>query len=282
MDVNNLIEMYKRGMYRLDNEMQLKLLDCGNKLHGYDIINRVLILEQSGDDYDLKDVRTKEEWYAIGRKVKNEKDAIYLLNPVRVKVYKDIESGNAVTYSDLSQDEIEMAIKLGMIAVDEETCFMEVIMCYSYENTYNYVKNSYTEYKNICFCELNNILNKLYGLKFTTTHVDNGIYVDANNPLHAIDIIGNEVARINSIKSVENFKVAFNSIIGIKSYTIGSIMSAEEFNEIYTVIDEITSQSKCNKEKYLYSGKIERKKIERAKKMIKILEATSIYVDLHN
>lgn len=280
MNINEIIESYRSRAYNLDIGTLERILRVDNKLSRYDVINRIIISEYNEKYGEIDDVRTAEEWYCIGRKVRNKERTIPIVNNIKNTVYIDKATGKKVTYNELSYEEINMALNLGLLEKDEKECYIEVLNGYSYDNTEEIMYNRYEKYQYIGFNEMKSILENIYAIKFTTMQgEESNIYISTSEPIRAIEIMAEETAKVAGIKDVVNFVYAFRSLCGAVGGDVNTNTTPEKINDIYEVIGKIVNKS-SNKEQPLYCIQADRDRIERAKKMIKVLEANSIHIEL--
>lgn len=103
-----------------------RIVNRDNNLSRFDILNRILIEIQYPDAYDI---RTAEEWVIDNRNVKNANNGINILLPVYSHKYVDSETGNEINPSDLTLDELNAAVKYGVIHREdilETTCIKKL------------------------------------------------------------------------------------------------------------------------------------------------------------
>lgn len=115
-----------------------------NNLSRFDIINRILIEIQCPDAYDI---RTAEEWIIDNRNVKNENNGINIILPVYSHKYIDSETGNEINSNDLTLDELNAAVRHGVIHREdalETTCIKKL---YDIRQTVSLDESKYTVVK---------------------------------------------------------------------------------------------------------------------------------------
>lgn len=83
-----------------------------NNLGRFDILNRMLIEIQSNNAYD---VRTADEWELEGRSIKKGAKPIYIVIPMYTHKYIDKNNDKEVKSDDLTLDEVNAALKYGLI-----------------------------------------------------------------------------------------------------------------------------------------------------------------------
>lgn len=97
-----------------------------NNLGRFDIVNRILIEIQCQNAYDI---RTADEWVLSGREVKNNTKGIHILLPMYKHCYIDTETGEEVRNGELTPDELNAAIRYGIVNRNdsiETTCIKTV------------------------------------------------------------------------------------------------------------------------------------------------------------
>lgn len=84
-----------------------------NNLLRFDMLNRILIEIQYPGAFD---VRTTEEWIIDNRTIKNKSKGINIVIPIYSHVYVDSSNGNNINSDDLTLDELNMAVKYGIVS----------------------------------------------------------------------------------------------------------------------------------------------------------------------
>jgi len=88
------------------------ILNRGNNLLRFDVLNRILIELQNSKAYDLKDYN---EWLLVNREIIKKEKPIYIVSPKTTSEYIDIKSGKPIEKDDLTQPEILKALKYKII-----------------------------------------------------------------------------------------------------------------------------------------------------------------------
>lgn len=113
MEVQELANLFYNNLDKVLTSNNYKsIINRGNNLIRYDIINRILIQIQNKDAFDLK---SSDEWEIDGRQVKSGQKPIYVLMPNYVSKYVDAETGKELENNELSIGEINKALEYGII-----------------------------------------------------------------------------------------------------------------------------------------------------------------------
>lgn len=88
------------------------ILNRGNNLIRFDVLNRILIYLQLENAFDLK---TVEEWGILGRKIRSNQKPIFIAIPKYKTTYIETDTGNSIDTSDLTPDELLKALEYKII-----------------------------------------------------------------------------------------------------------------------------------------------------------------------
>lgn len=129
-EVNSIII---KGIRNINNEdFFMSVINNRNCLYRYDIINRLLILSQCSNPYDIK---TEEEWMILNRKVIDNSSAIHILGYNYTNKYIDNTTKEELDAVDLDPLEIEKALKYKIITKKPFIESSNIIRVYDIRNT---------------------------------------------------------------------------------------------------------------------------------------------------
>jgi hypothetical protein len=103
------------------------IINRGNNLIRFDVVNRMLIEMQLQNAYELK---TEEEWLIENRKIRNKQKPIYLVMPKYTYEYIECDTGEKLINNDLSVDELKKAIEYNIVEKVEVIDDMYVLPFY--------------------------------------------------------------------------------------------------------------------------------------------------------
>lgn len=127
MVTNEYIEKLNNNISKLiDEDTFIKTLRHDNNLGRFNIFNRIAFAVLNKQE--LFDLKTKEEWFDVGRKVIDTKNIIHTLIPIYKISYVDSESSELIDLKDFTDDEIHKAIELGVINKIDR---IEDFICYN-------------------------------------------------------------------------------------------------------------------------------------------------------
>ena len=142
METVELAKIFKEGLYDVLTPNRYKnIIDRNNNLSRFDVLNRILIEIQYHGAYDI---RTEEEWVIDNRNVKNKSNGINILLPLYTYKYIDVETGNEVNINDLTLDELNAAIKYGVISKETNIETSYVVKMYDIRQTIRIDDTRYT------------------------------------------------------------------------------------------------------------------------------------------
>lgn len=142
METVELAKIFKEGLYDVLTPNRYKnIIDRNNNLSRFDVLNRILIEIQYPGAYDI---RTEEEWVIDNRNVKNKSNGINILLPLYTYKYIDVETGNEVNINDLTLDELNAAIKYGVISKETNIETSYVVKMYDIRQTIRIDDTRYT------------------------------------------------------------------------------------------------------------------------------------------
>lgn len=273
MTSSEAIKMCDEYLSSLDNEKARRLLKSSNMLCRHTLMNRVLIDIQ---DTQASDVRTREEWFIIGRKVRDKGRPIALMIASSMLSYIDTSTGKTLKSGDLTQDEIEMAERAGIIKRDEKTAMTRIVFGYDYRDTDELEDNKYRRSIEPGFFMISKICMKLYGIQFTVDTLDKraGVVCVPKDAVKAINIIVDTIANHCGCNS-DALRYAMYDMLGVES--------SNEFDVNISELDSVQEVMRCILKQYLIAlGYTEQarediKNVEDSKQMLGIINYLRSY-----
>lgn len=164
MDIVELAKMLENNMNKLLNvQGYTKLLDRGNNLIRFDVLNRMLILIQNDKAFDLK---TYDEWLMDDRQVNDKEKPISIVLPSYKSEYIEIETGKKLEENDLNHNELVKALEYGIIERVDIIENMYTMKLFDIRQTHSLSGNQYTINKPLLTSkELLNLLVNVLGCK---------------------------------------------------------------------------------------------------------------------
>lgn len=126
---------FSNGVKKSFDEDNLRsLLNRGNNLSRFNIINRIMINGQLKEP--TTDARTWIGWRKVNREINKNADTLVVLLPLAEYKYIDPENGNEVTNKDLNPTEMNKAIQFGIVKLTETTSRLIPVEVYAKEDTH--------------------------------------------------------------------------------------------------------------------------------------------------
>jgi hypothetical protein len=184
MNTNEYIEKLNSNIQKImDEETYVNVLRLDNNLSRFNVLNRIAFAVTN--DKEIYDVKTKEEWFALGRQVINQSDKIYTLLPKYRTFYRDTKTDNEIDINEFTSDELQKALELKVVYKVEEAEDFLLYTLYDIRNTSSI--NSEQKYSipkpiinlNIYF----SIISKLTGIEVVESE-DMNFFDDKNKTLY--------------------------------------------------------------------------------------------------
>ena len=113
MNVEKLYDLYSNNVYSVINSHMLATIsDRSYDIHGYNLINRILIYIQNKYTTSL---RSESGWDIVGRQVKHRASPIWVIDNVIKTEYIDPDTDEVIENIGLTPKEIEEAVRFGTI-----------------------------------------------------------------------------------------------------------------------------------------------------------------------
>lgn len=135
MDNNQLVELLKENIDKVLSPTGYKhLLNRGNNLIRYDVLNRMFIECQYSKAFDLK---TYDEWLIEGREIRSNQLPIYIVVPKSTTGYVDTQTGNVIDTQEMDLNVLEFgkALEYGIIKEVSDIQDIKVIPVYDIRQT---------------------------------------------------------------------------------------------------------------------------------------------------
>lgn len=243
-DKEKIIKLISNAIDTVEFDDFKFILSKSNNLGRYDAVNRLLIQKQFGDK--AFDVRTEQEWFNLGRKVKVKEKPIFVLYYDFEQKYIDSETGADFENKDLNRLEIQKALEYGIIRKEKRNIKFKLGDCFDISQTEKIDKKAdeiYTIPKVKCsISDMLEFINSRYNITaeessdcyFSTKQ--NKLYIKSNafdeEYKAIVDCIINcenieEYLKNNELE-VNNDNISF--IKDSVQYTLESIYEEKEFN----------------------------------------------------
>lgn len=263
------IKLCNSYIENIDKERIARLLKSDNMLCRHTLMNRILIDIQD-TEHKATDIRTLEEWFILGRRIKDTSKAVALIVASDGARYVDTETGRPIAVGELNPSEIGMALKIGVIKKSTDIIATKVVTGYEYSNTYEVEEGLYKEKIEPGFSIMSKIVRDMYGVGFTLdrNNTDKStIYVpkDAYKAIEAI--VATVVGKSGCNKEMAEY--AMFSMLGIMSNEIKS-NNIDELDRVQQLIREIL-KSYLRILGYTEQAKEDIKNVEDSKKMFDVL-----------
>ena len=144
MTPEELYDLYENNISSVINPSMLATIaDYGNNVHGFNFINRVLIYIQNKH---ATSVMSGEAWEIAGRRLNSRPTAIWVIDQILKTTYTDAETGETIENSDLTLEEIDNAVRLGIFKKSKETIGLKSLPVFSLRDTTVYDSDTYKRY----------------------------------------------------------------------------------------------------------------------------------------
>lgn len=275
MKSKDAFKLYSEYIRDINGEKVERILKADNMLYRHTVMNRILIdIQDKNGEYS--DIRTAEEWYLLGRKVEDTRKLVNLINTSNCTVYIDVNTEKPITRMELSPDEIDIALKTGIIKKSEKVVRTSIVLGYDVSNTYEFESKKYTSKIKPSLLAINRWMHREYNVKFTYNNTDNKneIYIDKDNIDSVIITIINTIEKVTNTNR-ELITYALGTIFGIR-YNIDNDHSIEDITSVQNIIRGIVDEHLVL---YGYTEQASESidKIEESKRMLDILNYISAY-----
>ena len=130
---DKLAEIFNRELSKInDGNYYKKLFTINNNLDKFNIVNRMLILGQYPKAFDVK---SRLQWSAEGRNIKEGAKPIFVFNPIVDYTYKFVDTGERLRNGALNPIEIANSVEMGIIVKDEDIIGASVDGLYDIRDT---------------------------------------------------------------------------------------------------------------------------------------------------
>ena len=256
MEVYDIIEEFESIKSKITNSSTIeKLLNRRNNLSRFDIANRLLFISL---DEEVTDLRTKEEWYALGREIINTKHIIYGMAPVYTTKYTDSMSGDEIDSYEFTTKEIEKALEYDIIHKEKDVADITIMKLYDIRNTHKDNKSS-IEFKPILpdnsIKSLAKILAELENAKITESdditflsRSEHELFIARDRYEETADKLCDELletlfSREETLSLiVENSKIEKDTIQEFVKYSLKSVYSIEDKNRLDFQVRRLNSK----------------------------------------
>ena len=226
MELLESAKFLQDNIYKMQDPVTYKnVLNRGNNLLGYDIINRMLIEFQYSNAVDVK---TANGWREENREIKDGAKGIDILIPIYKVRYIDTETGEALKDNDLNVNEIEKALDIGLIQKENYIDALYTERVYDIKQTKN---NSSSKYEmNSPVLTVSNILK--WFIDITGCKVEN---CDTTYYSHSGNIL--------YLSSIQYAELANNISQILTKYIVANVLKNKYYDTLEKYEKELIEQS---------------------------------------
>lgn len=244
MEIKEFIEEINKNIPKiLDEDTYVNILNRGNNnLIRFDLLNKIILNLLYKEN--IYDVRTKEEWFSVGRKIINVEKYYNILVPNSTIQYIDCKNNEIVNIEQFTVDELKKALELHIIEKQENIEDLHLVKVYDIRNTTNIDKEK--EYK-LTKPKMNiqNLFNALH--KFTDITVEDGVdetfysrkekhlYLAKSNYANTISILSNILVEYIMDSDVIKESIYNSNIVNNTETELIRISSVYSINSLFSV-----------------------------------------------
>ena len=141
MGISELTNLIQNNSDKITSMAGYKaILNRGNNLIRFDVLNRILIYLQLENAFDLK---TVDEWAIVGRRIRNNQNPVFIILPKYKTTYIETDTGRSINESDLTPDELLKALEYNIVRREDNIETVYKIALYDIRQT---IKTNDTEY----------------------------------------------------------------------------------------------------------------------------------------
>ena len=226
MNVEKLYDLYSNNVYSVINSHMLATIsDRSYDIHGYNLINRILIYIQNKYTTSL---RSESGWDIVGRQVKHRASPIWVIDNVIKTEYIDPDTDEVIENIGLTPKEIEEAVRFGTINKVKHIDGIKCIPVFNVKDTV--VKDSdiykefvYNERKQIKLSTILAVVNQEFGIDCVQGDEESSYDSESN------------IITIGKDELEDKVRVVATALF----YQVGLHESAVDFMEEYNVEAEV-------------------------------------------
>ena len=179
MEVEKLYDLYNNNIASVVNSSMLgTIADRRYDIHGYNLINRILIYIQN--KYTTS-VKGEAAWSFIGRQVKDRVSPIWVIDNVTKSTLVDTDTGETIGNCELTPAELDEAIRLGTIEKIQEVVSIKTIPVFNIKDTIVtdskiYKAFSKNKNKSLRISSLLEVVNKHMEIPYTKSNTDESFF----------------------------------------------------------------------------------------------------------
>ena len=252
MNIDSLQSLYINNIHNIFTAKNFaELASHSNEIQGYSFINRTLIFLQNRC---CSDVRSEASWNTVQRIIKDGSIPIGVLTPIIKNSYTDAVSGEPISSKELSINEFNKAIELGVINKSSEIIDVKATLVYDIRDTE--VMSSDNKINTTRKIKMSTILNMLNSFGIVIAKIEDGetTFDKETNTLNfGNDDIANKVrvcmdalAIIYIEQMQENTDLSENEIRVIREYSKYSVITyfglADSQDASFDYLDELNSK----------------------------------------
>lgn len=225
-----------------------KILNKCNNLGRYDSINRLIIYSQMKNAFDL---RTEQEWFEMGMKIKPKQSPIFIVYTDAKYKYFDSLTGEEFINRDMNPEEFKAALKYGIITRKMHDNKLKIGEVFDISQTYCDNKSDYeTPTPIVSISSILSFIEKSFNIR---TEKSDESYFSKNNKVLYIceDTFENNYDKlisviidntdIRGILNKFNVSLTDNNIEFVKNavrLSLRSIITQEKFNDDIDIYED--------------------------------------------
>ena len=199
-------------------------------IDGLGFLNRILIYIQNRYSRFVMD---ETSWYVLGRRINKNASKIYIVEPKYVTKYTDAQTGVKLDKVDLSQMELNNAIKYGIINRKTFISNLSVTFVYDIKDTWIFDTDEYSDF----------VKKSKYGLKIS----DLLYMMESIHGIRCVELEGSSRIDLDNktlyISSNDTFEDKLDIIIKMINSIISKAYKGKTTDKIEELCNRITEES---------------------------------------
>lgn len=201
MNVEKLYDLYNNNLGSiLTSSMLSTISDRTYDIHGYNLINRLLIYIQNKYITSLKG---EAAWNIVGRTVKDKASPIWVIENIVKTSYIDPETGGEIEDIGMNPREIEDAIKYGTIQRVKSVEGLKCLPVYNIKDTVIFDSDIYKEFvknehKGIKLSTLFTITSSEFGFTYSKSDTESSYDNETNSVFIGSEDLYNKIKAIST------------------------------------------------------------------------------------
>ena len=217
MNIEEYVSKLNKDLYRIiDEDTFIKILNLNNNMYRFNIINRVALAVMY--EQELFDLKSKEEWFSLGRRIIKDTEKVQVALPVYSIEYIDNNTSEKIDINEFTSDELIKALELDIIQKREIADKLIISSMYDIRNTVNIDSN--TKYDvpkpNLGITEYYDIIHKLTGITVEESESsffyekDKLLFLNRQNYTDTINILTDTLVKY-MLHNIDNYVIDINN-----------------------------------------------------------------------